>query len=113
MAGQMGSGLSKDAVLGIIQDEDSCQDSDFSGDDDKVPAVNDADQNIDFQKYPLDNNLVGGLNANKMNETMKLDPKKMQSAAKDRDASIGAVGSGAGERQKNQEESKVSSKNGE
>lgn len=48
MAGQMGSGLSKDAVLGIIQDEDSCQDSDFSGDDDKVPAVNDADQNIDF-----------------------------------------------------------------
>lgn len=42
--------------------------------------------------------MVGGLNANKMNETMKLDPKKMQSAAKDRDASIGAVGSGAGER---------------
>ena len=34
--GLLGSGLTKDAVLGIIKDEeDSCQDSDFSGDDEK------------------------------------------------------------------------------
>lgn len=34
-AGLLGSGLSKDVVLDIIKDEeDSCQDSDFSGDDD-------------------------------------------------------------------------------
>jgi hypothetical protein len=33
--GLLGSGLSKDAVLDIIKDEeDSCQDSDFSGDED-------------------------------------------------------------------------------
>jgi len=32
--------MTKDAVLGIIKDEeDSCQDSDFSGDDEKRPAV--------------------------------------------------------------------------
>ena len=37
--GLLGSGLTKDAVLGIIKDEeDSCQDSDFSGDDEKRPA---------------------------------------------------------------------------
>lgn len=32
-AGLLGSGMNKEAVLGIIQDADSCQDSDFSGDD--------------------------------------------------------------------------------
>ena len=35
-AGLLGSGLSKDVVLDIIKDEeDSCQDSDFSGDEEK------------------------------------------------------------------------------
>lgn len=34
-AGLIGAGMSKDVVLGIIKDEGSCQDSDFSGDDDK------------------------------------------------------------------------------
>lgn len=39
-AGLIGAGLSKEAVLGIIQDDqDSCQDSDFSEDDRNVPPA--------------------------------------------------------------------------
>lgn len=52
MQGQVGNGLSKEAVLGIIQDEDSCQDSDFSGDDDKVPTNNMEAGPNEYGKYP-------------------------------------------------------------
>lgn len=45
-AGLLGSGLTKDAVLGIIKDEeDSCQDSDFSGDEEKKVLVSEKLEN--------------------------------------------------------------------
>jgi hypothetical protein len=55
-AGLIGSGLSKEAVLGIIQDEDSCQDSDFSGDEEKVvpPATGVVPSKTDEPSKPVD-----------------------------------------------------------
>ena len=43
----MDANVKKSGTLGIIKDEDSCQDSDFSGDDEKLVNDDEKDQNND------------------------------------------------------------------